>query len=258
MHTESRNGKSTRVTVCMAVYNGAAYLRPQVASILPQLSSEDELVIVDDCSTDATRRILEEFVDPRIRVVRQSINKGALRTFERALKDAIGDIIFFSDQDDVWLPGKVERTKELFSHTGALAIVTDAVVVGAEEEVMHRSYFVWRQSGPGLLKNFYKSSFVGCCMAIRRECKEFLLPFPPLAVMHDVWAGLACEVAGGTYFLPEQLVMYRRHGASYTRMKRYPWPRVVYRRLALLLSLLQRLPRIIVWRLRRRRENEHI
>lgn len=240
-----------RISVCMAVYNGAKYLRPQLESILSQIGAEDELVIVDDCSTDTTRHLLEHVDDARVKVLRHDANRGPVKAFERALEAAQGELIFFSDQDDVWLPGKVERTLEAFARTPALAVVTDARVVESEGEPLLDSYFAWRESGPGLVKNFVKNSYLGCCMAIRRECKAFLLPFPPLVAMHDVWAGLACELAGQTHFLPQRLVVYRRHEGNYSNMKRAAWWRILARRLTLLLSLLQRLPRLAWWRLSR-------
>ena len=241
------------VSVCMAVYNGAAYLRPQIESILAQLTSDDELIIVDDCSVDESPRILNTFDDPRVKVITQSRNTGPLKAFEAALKATRGEYIFFADQDDIWGLNKVRRTLETFAATNALAIVSDAQVVDASESVLMDSYFEWRKSGSGLLRNYYKNAYVGCCMAIRKECKEFLMPFPRLAFIHDAWIGLACELAGPTYFLPESLLKYRRHAHSYSSMTRYPWPTVIYRRLILLITLMQRLPRIILWRLRHAR-----
>src|SRR5688572_23511076 len=96
-----------RVSVCMAVYNGAAFLKTQVESILQQLHAEDELIVVDDASQDDSMRILQELHDPRLRVHRNERNQGVLATFERALRLARGDIVFLSDQDDVWLAAKV-------------------------------------------------------------------------------------------------------------------------------------------------------
>lgn len=235
----------------MAVYNGAKYLRPQLSSIMQQLVEGDELIIVDDCSTDTTRYVLEHLDDPRVKVLRHDANRGPVKAFEWALKAARGEFVFFSDQDDVWMPGRVEHTLEAFARTSALAVVTDAQVVEADGEPLLDSYFAWRRSGPGLVKNFFRNSFIGCCMAIRRECRDFLLPFPPLVGMHDVWAGLACELAGKTHFLPERLVVYRRHAGNFSDMKRGTWWLVGLRRITILLSLLQRLPRVAWWRLRR-------
>lgn len=234
----------------MAVHNGAQFVEAQLQSILVQLGDADEVVVVDDASTDNTLELLDRFRDGRVRILTSGRNTGVLKAFERALREARGNFIFFSDQDDVWLPGKVDRVLEAFGKTGALAIVTDAVVVDHDGKPLHESYFAWRGSGPGLVKNFYKNTFLGCCMAVRQECRHFLLPFPPLTYMHDQWAGLACSLVGQVHFLPQPLLAYRRHRGTLTRMQRSTWGWIVKRRLLLIVSLTCALPRLLLWRIR--------
>ena len=96
------------ISVGLASYNGERYIREQVDSIIAQLDSIDELVISDDGSTDGTLDILASYNDPRIHVYHNEENHGVNGNFENALKHSQGDYIFLSDQDDVWLPGKVE------------------------------------------------------------------------------------------------------------------------------------------------------
>ena len=238
------------ISVCMAVYNGASFVEAQMKSILAQLGSDDEVVIVDDASSDATIDLIENLRDGRVRLLTSRFNCGAARAFERALVETRGDYIFFADQDDLWLPGKVAGVIEEFGKTGALAIVTDATVVDAGGKTLHESYFAWRGSGPGLVKNFIRSSFLGCCMAIRSDCKAFLLPFPPFVYMHDQWTGLACSVVGRVRFLPQPLLAYRRHGGTLTKMHRSSWWWIVGRRVLLALSLALALPRLAAWRIK--------
>jgi len=152
----------------MATYNGERFVTAQLQSILAQLGPGDEVVIVDDASTDNTVALIRNFRDDRIRLLANCKNSGVLKSFERALGEARGDHLFFSDQDDVWLPGKVDSVIAEFGKTGALAIVTDAIVVDHDGNTLHESYFAWRGSGPGLLKNFHKNTFLGCCMALRQ------------------------------------------------------------------------------------------
>jgi len=232
----------------MAVYNGADFVEAQLHSILMQLGHDDEVVIVDDASTDNTVDLLSNIVDARIRLIYSAHNRGALRSFEKALEETRGDYIFFSDQDDLWLPGKVAIMLEEFRKSGALAIVSDAIVVKHDGTTLHESYFAWRGSGPGVVRNFWKNAFLGCCMAIRRECKAFLLPFPPLTYMHDQWAGLACSIVGQVRFLPRSLLAYRRHRDTMTRMKRSSFMLIAKSRALLFLSLLLALPRLLAWR----------
>src|SRR5262245_13619427 len=96
-----RSGAPPRVSVCLATYNGVEHLREQVDSILADLGPHDEVVVVDDASGDATVALLEGFGDPRVRIVRSAHNQGHVRTFERAIREASGEIIMLSDQDDV-------------------------------------------------------------------------------------------------------------------------------------------------------------
>lgn len=236
------------VSVCMAVFNGDQLLKRQLDSILVQLADNDEIIIVDDVSVDDTIAVIESFHDSRIRVFRNAVNLGPLKSFERALAETKGDYIFFADQDDYWLPNKVETVVASFGISKALAIVTDAKVVNSKEEMVHESYFNWRNSGPGLSKNIYKNTFLGCCMAIRKECKGFLLPFPPFAYMHDRWIGLACTAVGTVSFLPQQLLIYHRHDKTVTKMQRSGVGQIIKLRFFLFLSLLSVSPRLLYWR----------
>ena len=95
------------ISVCMATYNGEKYIREQIDSILAQLGDKDELIVSDDGSADATLSIVRSFSDPRIKIISNTGKHGTNGNFENALKHAQGDYIFLSDQDDVWLPGKV-------------------------------------------------------------------------------------------------------------------------------------------------------
>src|SRR5688500_13094934 len=97
------------VSVCMATKNGATFIKEQLDSILPQLATDDEIIISDDCSGDDTLTVIRAFQDPRIRLLESSSEKGITRNFESSLNASKGDYIFLADQDDVWLPGKVNR-----------------------------------------------------------------------------------------------------------------------------------------------------
>lgn len=97
------------MSVCMATFDGEAWVGEQLRSILEQLGPEDEVGVIDDASADATLAAGQGFGDPRVRVIRNPVNRGLVSTFERALENAQGDIGFLSDQDDVWAPGRVDR-----------------------------------------------------------------------------------------------------------------------------------------------------
>jgi glycosyltransferase involved in cell wall biosynthesis len=201
-----------RVSVCMATYNGARYLPQQLDSILAQLGPTDELVVVDDASTDETVALLHARGDARIAVHSNERNLGLIATFERALRLAQGEIVFLADQDDVWLPGKVKAMADALQQ--ADLVVSDCRVADQSLNELHPSFFRQRGSGPGLLRNLARNSYLGCCIALRRELLHVALPFPPQVPMHDWWLGLVGESFGRVRFLRQPLLLYRRHGGN--------------------------------------------
>ena len=200
------------ISVCLASYNGGKFIAKQVESILvsPKVS---ELLISDDGSTDDTRQVLASFADPRIRIL-SGPGRGAAKNFEFLLEQSSGEFIFLSDQDDVWLPGKVDAMLKALEQ--ADLVVSDCSVVDTDLRVMVRSFFEARGSGPGLLRNLWKNTFLGCCMAFRRHILSYVLPFPENLPMHDWWIGLMASRKGRVLFLDEVLTLYRRHGANAT------------------------------------------
>jgi glycosyltransferase involved in cell wall biosynthesis len=196
----------------MATCNGARYLREQVESILQQLGPADELVVVDDGSRDDSVGVLQALGDQRIRLHCNDHNLGPIRSFERALGLAKGEAVFLADQDDVWLPGKVKAM--LAALDDAELVVSDCRVVDETLGELHTSFFALQRSGPGLLRNLARNSFLGCCMAMRRELLRFALPFPARVPMHDWWLGLVGQTFGRVVFLAQPLLLYRRHGAN--------------------------------------------
>ena len=207
------------ISVALATYNGEKYITEQLSSILPQLTSEDEIIISDDGSTDRTLEIIAGFCCTQIQVYTNP-KKGVISNFENAISHTSGDIIILCDQDDVWCPDKVKTLKEYFSSTDVSLIVSDAYVTDENLNVIETSFIKLMNSGSGFAKNFVKNTFLGCCMAFRQELKDIILPFPNKIPMHDSWIGLLSELYGINLFIPEKLVYYRRHAANVTALKR--------------------------------------
>lgn len=197
------------ISVCLATYNGARHVLAQLQSVLPQLSADDELIVSDDGSTDATREVVKGTGDSRI-VLIDGPRAGLVRNFEHALRQARGDVIFLCDQDDIWLAGKVQRVMQALE--GADLVVTDCRVVDDALQELHPSFFRLNGSRAGLLRNLAKNGYLGCCMAMRRTVLEDALPFPGNIAMHDWWIGLVAERTARVRFLDEVLSLYRRHG----------------------------------------------
>ena len=97
------------ISVCIATYNGEPFIAAQLESIIAQLSPEDEIIISDDGSTDRTLEVVQALDFPCVRILHHEGEHGYVSNFENALRAARGDVIFLSDQDDLWKPGKVEQ-----------------------------------------------------------------------------------------------------------------------------------------------------
>ncbi|MBK0381145.1 glycosyltransferase family 2 protein [Mucilaginibacter segetis] len=196
-------------SVCMATYNGEAYIKQQVESILIQLSPTDELIISDDGSTDDTLQLLHSFNDKRIKIFPNNRHKGPVGNFENALMKASGDIIFLADQDDKWKADKVST--HLFLHKNNDLVISDAVVVDQDGKTVFNSFFEERGSKPGFINNIKRNSYIGCCMSFNRRILNLALPFPSYIHMHDWWIGLIAEIKGKPYFCTDKLMYYVRH-----------------------------------------------
>lgn len=234
-----------RVSVAMAAYNGEAYLESQLDSILAQLKEQDEVVVSDDGSRDATLAILTEYQkkDPRIRLV-QGPGQGIKKNVECALKHTRGVYIFLADQDDIWLPGKVERVLECFREQSVFVVIHDAQVFAGDDnrKMIMESFFQFRGAGPGVLKNIVKNSYIGCCMAIRRELLPVICPIPDKIEMHDQWIGILGDYyAGNSYFLREPLLLYRRHGDNSSSMTHYGLVRMMRNRVVFFIQFWRRI-----------------
>jgi glycosyltransferase involved in cell wall biosynthesis len=229
----------------MATYNGERFVRRQIETILSQLEPNDELVITDDSSKDGTPQILAEFAasDPRIKLFTGNTFSSPIFNFEFSLKQASGAIIVLADQDDIWLPNKLEIVRERFNreYSRPYLIVLDAQVVDEYEVEICPSVLEKLKAGPGFWKNLYDNRYLGCCMAFSRDLLVRALPFPSRIPMHDMWLGQLCERVGKTEFIPAVTMKYRKHGESLTdfRIKFQPLLQI-RRRLILAWNLLCR------------------
>jgi glycosyltransferase involved in cell wall biosynthesis len=210
-----------KVSVAMATYNGEKYLKQQIDSILFQLSSEDELIISDDHSSDQTLVIIEKYMkeDPRVKLFMNE-ESGVTSNFENAIKRTKNDIIFLSDQDDVWKPEKVETVKSYYEkNPGVQMIMSDITVVDNELKPTIDSFYEFRGSRSGVIKNIIKNSYIGCAMSFRKELKPRILPIPRNVPMHDMWIGLVADMNKAALLIPEKLIYYRRHDATVTSVE---------------------------------------
>lgn len=232
-----------RISVAMISFQGAKYIGEQLDSILEQLGPDDEVVVSDDGSTDGTRELLLQYQerDARVRMI-DGPKAGVKANVENALRACEGVYIFLADQDDIWMPEKVERVMAAFKEQQVSLVVHDAIVTDGEcKEVILESFYSLKGSGAGVLKNIWRNTYIGCCMAFKRELLEEVLPIPGYIEMHDQWIGVINDqLRRGTGFIPEKLIKYRRHGNNASGMSHYGIPRMIKNRVCFVWALLTR------------------
>ena len=216
------------VDILMATFNGGKYLAEQLDSLARQTVSDWRLTVRDDGSTDDTVEILRAFQakDPdRFRRIEDADgNLGPSRSFSRLLERVSGAYVMCCDQDDVWLPNKIEGTltamQELESRYGAdtpLLVFSDARVVAEDlspiADSLLRHHGIRRRTdfrfelGRVLMQN----PVPGCSMMINRSLQQAVVPIPQEAVMHDWWCALTAVILGKMHLFPAATMLYRQH-----------------------------------------------
>lgn len=216
-----------RISIVLCTYNGAKYLEEQLDSLIQQSISWDELIIIDDASTDGTVEILTQFeiMHKNVRLFIKPENKGVTHRYEEGIRVAACDYIFLCDQDDVWEEKKLERMIDVFKETDAKLVFSDARCIDSSGNFL--GYNLWDQigfnkaerlqmmEGKGMLVTVRHNVASACCMAFRNSLKRNILPIVHGSkhLLHDRFI-LAITVAlypDSVKFIDEQLVYYRIH-----------------------------------------------
>lgn len=213
------------ISVALCTYNGEKYIRQQLDSILAQTMPVDEIVIHDDCSTDSTYRILNDYANrfPQIKVSRNDFNVGFVKNFENALVECQGDYIFFSDQDDIWMKDKVALTVNYLKKTGMFGAFSNGHLIDENGKKINCTLFSVQNLVPyierGLLDRYIfeilclKGNFVtGAALTITKSAKKLVLPFRTSKyILHDMWIGLSLSSKHKLGYIDKPLISYRIH-----------------------------------------------
>ncbi|PKL19091.1 MAG: hypothetical protein CVV49_02490 [Spirochaetae bacterium HGW-Spirochaetae-5] len=202
------------VSIAMATYNGAAYLKLQLDSIIAQTYKNIEIIICDDCSSDGTVKILEEYcLNRNIRYYVNEKNLGYIKNFEKVLGYCSGDFIALADQDDIWLENKVEF---LVNNIGdSTLIFSDSCLIDEQGELLAKSYLKHQNidipGSAGQLNRLMFCNYVtGCTVLFKRDILEKAFPFID-TISHDWWIALHASINGGIASVNTPLVLYRQH-----------------------------------------------
>ena len=216
-----------RIAILMSTYNGEKFIAEQIDSLMDQTYMDWTLYVRDDSSIDGTVNMLKKYQNTFTNIVflEDKQNLGACGSFMKLLKSVDADYYMFCDQDDVWLPNKVQRTLyemqrvECESDYAPVAVCTDLAIVDYDLKVIEPS--MWRFSGlyPQYLKEWKYlqvcNIFTGCTMMINQAAKRLCMKDSSKAKMHDSWIGLNVAANGGCIVpIEEQLILYRQHSAN--------------------------------------------
>ena len=215
-----------KVSIALCTYNGEKFLTEQLESFLKQKRLPDEVIVCDDRSTDASIKLIEKFSHNAsfpVRVYVNEKNLGSLKNFERAISLCSGDLIFLSDQDDVWLPEKIKTVASEFERNNKLGLVfTNAELV--DEDLRSLNSTLWDYSFPkdkqfranqGKLFEvlLHQNVVTGATIAFRACYRDQFSPIPTDIpyVIHDAWIALVIAANAEVGMLSESLIKYRQH-----------------------------------------------
>lgn len=216
------------ISIALAAYNGARYVREQLESFAAQRRLPDELVVCDDGSTDDTPEQVERFAVGApfdVRLERNPRNLTTTPNFGKAISLCRGDLIFLSDQDDVWLPEKLEAMARHFeSHPSVGGLICNGAVCGPNLESLGHSLWEAMWFNPAeqhlvregrAIEVFVKHVVAsGNTLAFRATFRDLVLPFPDLRDCADAWIATLIASVADFHILDQQLIRYRVHGEN--------------------------------------------
>jgi glycosyltransferase involved in cell wall biosynthesis len=216
------------IDVLLATYNGARFLREQLDSIFGQNYQDFVLLVRDDGSTDNTVDILNEYVlkyPGKMRILNDTVaHRGATFSFEYLIQQSTAQYMMLCDQDDKWLPHKIEATyqgmQELEKEAPGrpLMVFTDLTEVDDKLNVLHESFISNQRLFPEVtadpLKVLSLNVVAGCTTMLNKETKKVILPFPSSKVVHDQWIAINVAHYGLIKYLPIPTILYRQHNLN--------------------------------------------
>jgi len=219
VHIGAVFSETDKISIALATYNGERFLREQLDSIYGQTYKNIEVIACDDCSTDSTVEILEEYKKKfgLVYYINEK-NLGFVRNFEKLFTLCSGNFIALADQDDIWLPNKLEI---LIKNIGDSDLIySDAELIDENGDAIHHSLIEGSGVIVGSGRDFgyflCNTSVTGCTVMFRRSLLEAVLPIPEFEKYHDWWLALCAAMYGGVKYTTDKLVKYRQHGENDT------------------------------------------
>lgn len=207
--------KPLKISIAMATYNGGKYLQEQLESFLAQTRLPDELVITDDCSTDNTMEIIQAFKAEspfRVVLIENQSRLGFVQNFSKAISLCSGDLIFMSDQDDVWFSTKIKHVVGIADERPDISVFINDALITFEDLSVASGTMIERRLSRGLSLETHLTN--GCQTAVRRSFVSMMMPIPGFVRAHDIWFHDMAHHLGEKLIIPEVLQYWRRHEES--------------------------------------------
>jgi glycosyltransferase involved in cell wall biosynthesis len=214
------------IYILLSTYNGEKYLDQQINSIIQQTYKKWKLIIRDDGSNDRTVGMIEKYCnlypEKIITLGKKNTNLGVLASFSNLLTSTNAQYIMFCDQDDVWLPRKIEITYEVmkqlenkYGENTPLLIHTDLTVVNGSLEILSSSFQEYQDlaiiSDYKTHKLLLNNVITGSTMMINDSLRKIVKSIPSESIMHDWWIGLVAASFGHISYIQETTILYRQH-----------------------------------------------
>ena len=213
-----------KVSIALAVYNGAKYLPELLASLEAQTYRPLELIVVDDCSSDNSVELIKNFpLSFEKKILSNQQNKGPVYSFKKLASLCSGNFIAFCDQDDIWVPEKIELSvnelKKKDAHKPGL-VFSDLSIIDEQSRLLHNSFWQIRRLVHPVkfkLSDILCGNIVtGCTVTINQALATLLAKMPVDIIMHDWWLALIAYSFGSFSFISKPTVLYRSHTNSVT------------------------------------------
>ncbi|MBF6595773.1 MAG: glycosyltransferase family 2 protein [Thermaceae bacterium] len=222
------------VEILLATYNGGLFISEQLESLAQQTYNNWRLIVRDDGSSDLTLEQVAVFAKQypgKVEIICDQ--KGSLKAvgnFAELLQQSSADYIMFCDQDDVWMPTKIEHSlrrmlelEEVNSRDTPILVHTDLRVVNIELEVLANSFWQYQhiipEFGQHWTRLLLQNVVTGCTVMLNKALRDIALPIPQQAIMHDWWLALVAAIFGTVGDVRRQTVLYRQHGMNDTGAK---------------------------------------
>ena len=204
-----------QVSVVMCTYNGSKFIGEQIQSVLNQDYDILELIIVDDCSTDNTFALLQDWAskDARIRVYQNETNLGYNKNFEKAIQLARGNLISICDQDDIWLPQRISKTVAPFNEPGVVLAHSKSVRLEDNQLKYHLAKLHYHFKGNDTRRLFLFNQVMGHDMTFSRDLVQHIVPIPN-GMSYDWWITVVATCYGTIAGVDEYLVHHRIHATN--------------------------------------------